>query len=130
VRKDFSYYKDSLHDRGSNPFTIAFVYSRYHEPYVVKGGWKDVDRYLENQKEPLIAHTTFWKDRWFRLFIRIYNTKTSIHHSDQGWELVGEDGKRCKKHVLYTWMNNGEKVVIASFKRFPRKWIKQLEEWA
>lgn len=122
VRKEFPYdVKRSYRD--SNPFVIAFVYSRYSKPYVLKGGNNDVEYYLRG-KEPAVAHVTFWKEKWFKTSIRFYNFKHELNHTDEARIVFG----LRKKHAIYTW-RDGEKVLIANFRRVPRKWIKQLERY-
>ena len=61
VRKTFDYDPQYSWKRG-NPFTITFIYpkSSLDSKFIVKGGCKDVENFLDLYKIPFIGYKSFW----------------------------------------------------------------------
>ncbi len=108
-------------DSPQNPFTIAFCYPRFKDPFVLKGGWVDVEKFLLEKKEPMMAHITFWWKKSHRTLIRAYNLTENVQF-DEGGKL---SGKRWRIYVY----KNGEKKTLATIRRIPRKWLKELNPY-
>ncbi len=110
-----------------NPFTIAFCYPKDKEPFVIKGGWVDVEKRIKSQKDPLVVHITYWWRKAHRNIVEAYNTTQKIH-----FEEMGKLGER-KIWKIYTYKNinhvQSEKKVLAVVRRLPRKWIKELNSY-
>jgi hypothetical protein len=112
VRASWKYNPSSI-----NPFTIAFVYPAKGKPFVLKGGVQDVETFFESFKKPCIVHRTYWLHGKSRYVISVVNTLVPIgveksFGERKSWRLVVGTGK-----------------TIVELKRFPRRWIKQLDEF-
>lgn len=100
-----------------SPFTIAFCYSRNQKPFVVKGGWVDVEEFLISKKEPLLVHITYWKMKAHRTVMSTYNLTQDIHFEEVG-----------KRWRIFTFKDNVRKN-LAIVRRIPRKWLKELNPY-
>jgi len=104
-----------------NPFTIAFCYPKDREPFVIKGGWVDVEKFLVAKKEPMLAHITYWWRKAHRTTIKVYNLSENIN-----FEESGKLGRKRWRIFIY---KNGEKKSLAVVRRIPRKWLKELNPY-
>ena len=104
-----------------SPFTIAFCYSRNQEPFVVKGGWVDVEKFLTSKKEPLLVHITYWWRKAHRTVMDTYNLTQDIFFDEVG----KRNGKRWR---IFTFKDNVRKN-LATVRRIPRKWLKELNPY-
>lgn len=104
-----------------SPFTIAFCYPRNQEPFVVKGGWVDVEKFLTSKNEPLLVHITYWHAKAHRTVMSTYNLTKDIY-----FEPIGKrSGKRWR---IFTFKDN-ERKNLATVRRIPRKWLKELNPY-
>jgi hypothetical protein len=105
-----------------NPFTIAFCYPKDKDPFVIKGGWVDVEQYLKSTiNDPILVHVTYWWKKAHRTAIHVYNLSEEVYFV--------EKGTRKKRWEIYTYKGK-EKNVLANVRRIPRKWIKELNPYA
>jgi hypothetical protein len=119
IRKEFIYDPvGSFHH--ASPFVIVFVYPKDEKPFVVKGGWRQVNHWLEIvYRKPAVIHKTCWKHGICTQHYDVINFRKdlffAIEKTNQKYELC------------WHWGSTREKYCLASFKRVPRKWIKQLD---
>ena len=117
IRKEFNYNPIGSWNK-INPYTMAFVYPKDETPYMIKGGYEDVETYLKNIEIPAIVHYTLWHHKTTRRIIKLINCgKINIAHiggqKNGRWEVSSKFGKNYK--------------VIVSMRKLPRKWIKEIE---
>ena len=105
----------------SCPFTIAFCYPKISEPFVVKGGWDDVEKFISSKKEPLLVHITYWWRKTHRTVISTYNLSQDIYFKE-----VGLFPKRWK---IFTFDKGHIKKDLAIVRKVPRKWLKELNQF-
>lgn len=120
IRKEFEY--DPVGSfRRSGPFALVFVYPKDEMPFVAKGGWTQVENWLKKVfRKPAVIHKTFWKHGFCTQYYDIVN----FVEDDSFFAF---DKMSNGKYVLTNW-NRGYKSTIATFRRVPRKWIKQLDD--
>lgn len=105
-----------------NPYTICFIYTK-HANRVVKGGSNDVEKYIkENFKFPAICHHTYFYHGSTRRHINCINFNKPVY--------VGCNLRRAHERSKdkYCLMIGGD--IIATFRRIPRKWLRQLNNVA
>ena len=115
----------SFNWKNPNPYTIAFIYSK-DKSFVVKGGMVDVKKYLNTvmKHTPYIVHYTMWHKGKFRTIIDFENFSVyDIFH------ITEFETNRKVEHIIAYDRLSKTRTVVASFKRFPRKWIKQLDDF-
>ncbi|OGM09285.1 hypothetical protein A2Z67_05080 [Candidatus Woesebacteria bacterium RBG_13_36_22] len=114
---------------GSNqpmsPFTIAFCYTPKGDPFVVKGGWIDVEKYIKELKEPLLVHTTFWWRKSHRTLIKTYNLTETIYFEER----KSMSSFAYKPQWKIFVQKDAEKKILATVRRMPRKWMKELNPY-
>jgi len=115
--------------KNCNPFAIVFVYTK-HESYVVKGGINAVEAYFKMKiTEPAILHQTLWHHGVHRISIKLLNIQDNISiYSRKGTPDMFEGLVKSTKWLLLFWDGNRSQQIKA-FKRFPRKWIKELDAY-
>lgn len=117
-------------DIAFSPFTIAFCYPVpiTDVPFVVKGTEIEVQRYFKNYKLPAIVHYSLWcrKKRVLKVELINFKRKFELSHerdvfrNKQVWALWV-----LRKYNDFSW----QRVLVASFRQLPRKWIKQLNKY-
>jgi len=119
------------------PYTHAFVYPKEGTPFLLKGPCGDVKRLLEEIPSPCVVHFTYFKDGKSRNLIRFINLKRKgVHHYGLDQKCV--HGK--KRHAIKAIAKTGEMVVetrkdgcpysfVKYFRRIPRSWIKELDQF-
>lgn len=119
ILKEFPYNKIGSFTN-NNPFTISFIYTKSKpKGFIVKGGLNDVKKFLkDNITEPYIEHRSCWRHGGHRTWIRFENFKSKIYIYD----IYPSTGKKKYSQIKVDYTN-----IVAEFKRFPRKWIKQLD---
>ena len=118
VEKEFFYNPVNSWSK-TNPYTMAFVYPKDGEPYIVKGGYIEVTGYLEKEDRPAIVHYVLWHHKLHRSIITTINCgKVAISRKHKLWEVSVAMG------VGFTTYK-----VIATMKKLPRKWIKELDDY-
>ncbi|MFA7219033.1 MAG: hypothetical protein WC119_00710 [Synergistaceae bacterium] len=144
VKKEFPY--NVIHSwRDGNPFTIAFVYPKKGEPFIVKGGANDVNPFLGTLKTPCIAHIGYWKGnkcRYNGIKFFGFNSRYKIYcqsrwpkenrktYDDIGNPIITKSVRNVFRHRLMVFDERaiGE-VFNKSFRHVPRKWIKELDQF-
>jgi hypothetical protein len=118
-----------------DPFTITFVYPSNSKPFILKGGHKDIERWLLTYGEPCIIHNTYWHRAKSRSSITVKNFKVPILIAEQSWysELWKKENISKRKKWAFIvdkshFFAHTPKVVVA-MKRLPRKWIKELNPY-
>jgi len=96
-----------------NPYTIMFVYPQYCNPYVIKGGYNDCNKWMKETGTPALVHVTFWKGGKSRVFYQLININPYV-------SIV-----KLKNYYLIS----SNEVAIKRVKRVPRKWIKELDDY-
>jgi hypothetical protein len=87
-----------------SPFTIAFCYLQTGEPFVVKGGWVDVEKY-------------------HRTLMQTYNLTEKIYF-EEGKHRIAYKSK-WKMYI----QKDGQRIMLATVRRIPRKWMKELNPY-
>ena len=128
VKKEFDY-----NPIGSfmnvNPYDMAFCYPHplYHRPFVVKGGHQDVQDYLRSLNIPIIAHHTFYRNKGHRQLVGLYGIEKGIRiQKDYRYSKSTSKYIIDMKYQLVKFSGTATKVVLAEFKRIPRRWIREL----
>jgi hypothetical protein len=101
---------------------MAFIYPKDDTSYIVKGGYIDVTKFLEHiETKPAIVHYTFFNRGFTRRIVESINcgkvTISIICSLSGGWEVS----------VARPGISPYE--VIATMKKLPRKWIKELNTY-
>jgi hypothetical protein len=105
-----------------DPYTFAFVYSNKGN-FLVKGYLTEVENFLKKEKEKglkYFANFTFFNKGKNRGYWKFYKDNTFI-------------SEKCfNRHYKYLttpkWIfRNNKKDISVSFKRLPKKWVKELE---
>jgi hypothetical protein len=117
----------------NSPFTIAFCYPKFSEPFVVKGGWIDVEKFISSKKEPLLVHITYWKMKTHRTIINTYNLSQDIFFAPLDSLLTSTrfpvGGLRNKRWKIFTLNKDHIKKELAVLRKVPRKWLKELDPY-
>lgn len=129
IKKEFDYNPIGSYRKG-NPYTIAFCYPYplYAKSFIVKGGIKDVVKFLRSQKLPMIVHYSMWRHGITRGYVDVigFDKKYSFYIT-KSWSSRKTKEKR-NWELIATYSKNGrfKREILAEFKRVPRKWLKEL----
>jgi hypothetical protein len=97
--------------------------------FMVKGGNKDVMKYLEHLHIPMLVYITFWHHGRSRCYApRFINFKDFSSTGEEPiihkTNLVRMDGKYFYRNTEVIFMGRR----WFSFRRFPRKWLKEYDD--
>lgn len=121
--------------RCGNPFCIAFCYtsSMYSgtTKFIVKGGSKEVDRYIDSRPFPLVVYRTYWWHGHGR------SISTPSLENFREFTITGErpywcgiqqwrikSGPYFYKRFELRYLNK----VVLSLRRVPRKWMPEYDQ--
>jgi hypothetical protein len=121
VQKEFEYSPTNSWAT-TNPYTMAFVYPKDAEPFIVKGGYIDVKIYMEKEKRPAIVHYVLWHNKMHRRIITAINCG-KVNIGKKG------SGKQAKWEVTVAKVGLSPYKVVATMRKLPRKWIKELDDY-
>ena len=119
IKKEFQWTKIGSY-KSCNPFSITFVYPYNESPFVLKGGAKNISKFLELYKIPAVVHRTFFCHGEFRTFITTVNINAWVYF---------DTVKKGKKRI---WIESKERIGEVKeiwLRKIPRKWIQELEEF-
>tara|TARA_R110000851_G_scaffold251971_5_gene404520 strand:+ start:15569 stop:15994 length:426 start_codon:yes stop_codon:yes gene_type:complete len=114
-------------------YTIAFVYSNRGN-FIVKGYIREIDEYLSKLKDKgykFIVNKTLWHtDAWtdkkqHRDIWSASSDKTYVHEPDYSRR---DKKSRTYKWNIYRYHGNGNSKIGVSFKRFPKRWVPELDK--
>lgn len=116
VKKEFPYDKIGSYT-DTNPYTIVFVYPKDSDPFIVKGGSKNVLKYLEQLSIVCVANVTFWKHGVQRNLMRFYGISALYSRFD-----------KRGKYTLFFY-KDGQRIEVKKMRRIPRKWPVELNQY-
>lgn len=116
VKKEFPYDKIGSYIN-TNPYTIAFVYPKDSDAFVLKGGSKDVSGYLEKLDIVAAVNKTFWKRGVQRNFVIFYGINA----------MYSKDSKKGKYTLLF--YKDKQRIEVKKVRRIPRKWPVELNQY-
>jgi hypothetical protein len=111
---------------GTEPFAIAFVYSKNKGNWIVKGMAQEVEAYIKNNFDAAVWNMTFWKNGKNRSFWD--STHQIYFHQSQENQRIGKDGisylpQPRTLHIVHIQSKNGRYTKIMTVRRLPHKWI-------
>jgi len=124
----------------SMPFVMAFLYFPAGEPVCVKGSSHLVQAYVKEHfgNQPHIQHTTYWQNgcRAYTIWIALPGTGVYLakkHHRDEVSSYSFNPPNKHEQWILYTHnqspVGGHQHTVLATFRKPPRGWIKQLNQF-
>jgi len=120
IKKEFPYNPiGAFNYQNPNPYTIMFVYTKTGG-FIIKGGLLDCEKYFhQNVKDACVVHQTMFHKKATRTNYSIKNVKHKIYFT------------RYEKDCYHTiiLIKNNVPHVIKQFRRVPRKWIKELNQF-
>ncbi len=137
IKKDFGYNPIGSFTTG-NAYDIAFCYPHplYERSFILKGGHQVIRKYLKEMNTPMIVHHTLYQKGIHRIFYEFYGIENRVAiHKEYAFN------KNMKKYriadrynlVKYSFGETDrygapirEKKILATFKRVPRRWIREL----
>lgn len=145
VKKEIDYEPKNSYRLG-NPYTIAFVYPKDGEPYILKGGARDVNSEISKETRPSIIHETFFKDGESRNVDSIKNLGSKYrayfsllsypHENDGGYDSnfkkrILKKVRNVKRRTLivYETSDSANVVFTKTLRHIPRKWMKELNQF-
>lgn len=122
VKYSFPYDRIGGWSQRKGGFTIAFVYPRKKQPYVIKGSMRQIEINLKMEKRPAIVYKTIFYHKQTRTIEEVINLPERTH-------AVIWHKKERNKHSYYeiNGYKNGIKVIHYILRRQPRCWLKQLD---
>jgi ribosomal protein L25 (general stress protein Ctc) len=120
---------------GREPYTIAFAYPRNHKPILVKGDADTVEEYLEKNYPNCFYALNIHRNKrsWvvFRAFVNGYDVYINKKDVNNSVDYSFESRKPTKeRHVLTVYnQKTREQVFKKQFRKMPRSWIKELDQF-
>ena len=124
VKFDGQYDKIRSYTDG-NPYSIWFIYQQKGNPYIIKGGARDLVKWVENEfsdKNKLaIVNKTYWhhgkhRSYWDGINIGYYVSKLK----NGKWELYAYPEKQMFGGVVY---------LEKQLRKPPHRWIKDIDKY-
>ena len=117
--------------RKVNPYTIAYVYSKNIEDnYVIKGGSIDVKNKIRELKlAPCIAHIHYYHHGKSRSLVDVMFSTVAVLSIYISKSPRNVDKQFNKKHWQLLVFKNSRKVLEKRFRRPPRAWLQELNEF-
>lgn len=120
VRKEFPYNKIGSF-RKVNPFCLAFVYpeSSKDDPFIIKGGLNDIEKFLSEYPFPFIAYYSLW----------YHKKQRGYWKSNIKYLIITRNFKKVngKSFLFEGFVITFKRKIIKKLNRVPRKWIKELD---
>lgn len=125
IQKEFPY--DRINSfRNGNPYIIKFIYPSEGKPFIVKGGSRDVDKYInENVSVPAIINVTWWhhgkhRSMWRGHLINI-SVRKPVLCPDKNWKY-----SQFGYEIMAAKSNTFKYELIKKVRKMPRCWLKEL----
>jgi len=115
----------------ANPFCIAFVYPRNAQPCIVKGGLREVEKYIPIHFPASIAHITMWQKKVHRETICFFGLRKGInaHLFSPTHKLSRGSGRHGEpiRWKLSVYEPFSKDAFVKYMRKPPRSWMKELD---
>lgn len=122
------------------PFSIFFVYPKDGEPFILKGGSEDLEEYLGTMATPAVVHVTYWKNGKCFTYKKIVNLsnnnvilvdRATTRDYSKYAKFFSDSSLSKKRYFIFLegrerLLRGKTEILLASFRKFPRKWIREL----
>jgi len=108
---------------GEGAYTIAFVFSKTEGNYVLKGYYREVNKYLEN-KTHWFAKLTLWHQGNFRTIHKFWKNEIIITEPNRKKSKYIESQYKWRIKLHYIYLNNNKEL---TFRRLPKRWVTEME---
>lgn len=130
VLKEFQWNKiESFKQR--NPFTISFCYPIDSEPYILKGGSKDIMQYISRIEEPTVVNLTFWRHKHSRNIYKMVGKNSEGIHISRKIKKIPY--KNYYQYRVCGWeiyfIDNNKKISIGEYNKIPKSFPKKLKNF-
>ena len=135
VRQTFPYSPiGGWRNRGNpNPFSLVSVFQMDGDEYMLKGGWSDIRRYLENVDQPLMIAYSHWYHGRSRRDNRSFKNipgelQVQIHR--MGKRSLNEPPKKHPNHEWEILVGTLEKFHFhKTYRRAPSRWPVEITKY-
>jgi hypothetical protein len=109
-------------------YTFAFLYTKFHGNLLIKGYGNEVETYIEKNYTHYFVNYCLWSDGKHRDIWKFWKKNIGIFNPNRKKSKYCDNCYKWKIREYSTWDNqeNGKEIC---FRRLPKRWIKQMDEF-